>query len=101
MIRTLRLTNRFRPSLSSKTRWLSNLATDSHSTATNGTLDDELNLTDFRTLHELQVKASKKYAQNELFGTYNPETNNFDFMTYADYGHKVDQCRQVLRGLGT
>lgn len=99
MIRTFRLANRVRPSsLSSKSRWLSNLA--GSSTSTNNSLDEETDLSDFRTLHELQVKASKRYAQNELFGTYNPSTENFDYMTYAEYGNKVDQCRQVLRSLG-
>ena len=58
----------------------------------------------FSTLHELQQNATKAFANNELFGTFVSKENggkdDFEFMTYKEFGEKTDQCRAVLKELG-
>jgi hypothetical protein len=61
---------------------------------------DENGLTVFDTLHEMQVRACKVYAQNDLFGTYQEGSNSFEYMTYDEYDNKVNQCRAALKTLG-
>lgn len=61
---------------------------------------DEMGMTAFSTLHELQANSSRVYAENELFGTYQEDSNKFHFMTYDDYNQKVNQCRALLKDLG-
>jgi hypothetical protein len=61
---------------------------------------DEKGLTTFDTLHEMQVRSCKVYAENDLFGTYQKDSNSFEYMTYEEYGDKVDKCRATLRDLG-
>ncbi len=64
---------------------------------------DEHNLLKFETLHELQSKASIAFADNPLFGKYvKPEGQDakFEYMTYSDFGDKVDTCRALLKDLG-
>ena len=65
-----------------------------------GILDDQ-GLTVFDTLHEMQVNSCKVFTQNELFGTYDEPSNSFLFMTYDEYNQKVNQCRALLKDLGT
>ena len=65
-----------------------------------GVLDDQ-GLTVFKTLHELQVNSSLVFKENELFGTYNDETETFHYMTYEEYDQKVNRCRVLLKDLGT
>ena len=65
-----------------------------------GILDDQ-GLTIFDTLHEMQINSCQVFSSNELFGTYNEDTKNFQFMTYLDYADKVNQCRSLLKDLGT
>jgi hypothetical protein len=62
---------------------------------------DDKGLLRFKTLHELQEAACQVYSNNELFGTYSPTTQQFEYMTYNEFGHKVAQCRAVLIDLGT
>eukprot|EP00538_Stauroneis_constricta_P006405 CAMPEP_0119558638 /NCGR_PEP_ID=MMETSP1352-20130426/10914_1 /TAXON_ID=265584 /ORGANISM="Stauroneis constricta, Strain CCMP1120" /LENGTH=721 /DNA_ID=CAMNT_0007606049 /DNA_START=116 /DNA_END=2281 /DNA_ORIENTATION=+ len=64
-----------------------------------GYLDEE-GLTKFDTLHEMQTRACAVYADNDLFGTYNGDTNQVEFETYADFADQVDRCRAVLQDLG-
>jgi hypothetical protein len=64
-----------------------------------GLLDSQ-GLTVFDTLHELQETSCKVYANNELFGTFNDESGNFEYLTYKDFGQKVVECRRVLKHLG-
>lgn len=61
-----------------------------------GLLDDR-ELTNYATLHELQVHSCEVYAQNELFGTYSEHSKTFEYMTYQEYADRVDECRRVLR----
>jgi len=64
---------------------------------------DERDLLNFKTLHELQVNASTAFAENKLFGTYAEKEGadgKFEWMTYEEYGEKVNQCRSVLKDLG-
>jgi len=61
---------------------------------------DEQGFTIFDTLHEMQVRSCEVYAENELFGTYSPESKLFEWMTFNEYGTSVDQCRAVLKDLG-
>lgn len=60
---------------------------------------DDRGLTMFNTLHEMQVRSCKVYADNDLFGTYNG--TKFEWMTYQEYADNVDKCRAVLHDLGT
>jgi hypothetical protein len=64
-----------------------------------GYLDDQA-LTVFDTLYEMQVRSCQIYAENDLFGTYNEAESNFKFITYEEFGTKVDKCRAVLKDLG-
>ena len=66
-----------------------------------GILDDR-ELLQFNTLHELQKNACIAFSDNEIFGTFveNKEKGDFEWMTYKEFGDKVDQCRCVLRDLG-
>jgi len=61
---------------------------------------DENGLTVFETLHDMQSRACTVYAENNLFGTYSPITESFEYITYNDYNTRVDKCRTVLRDLG-
>jgi hypothetical protein len=64
---------------------------------------DERNLLKFDTIHELQSNASIAFADNPLFGKYvKPEGQDakFEYMTYRDFGRKVDTCRALLKDLG-
>ena len=64
---------------------------------------DEHELLRFNTLHELQKNACAAFPDNTCFGTY-VETNkkgDYEWMTYQDFGEKVNLCRSVLKDLGT
>jgi len=64
---------------------------------------DGRDLLNFQTLHELQVNASIAFAENKLFGTYAKKEGSdetFEWMTFREYGDKVNQCRSVLKDLG-
>ena len=68
-----------------------------------GLMDDN-NLLQFATLHELQRNASEAFASNPLFGTYEAADvenedagGEFKWMTYEEWGKKVDACRTVLK----
>lgn len=63
-------------------------------------LVDSQGLTVFNTLHELQTTACKVYSDNELFGTFSEASGHFEYLTYKDFGEKVDECRAVLKHLG-
>ena len=64
-----------------------------------GLLDNK-GLLAFKTLHELQMRASKVFRENELFGTFNESSGRFEYLDYHDFGIKVDECRQLLKHLG-
>jgi hypothetical protein len=64
-----------------------------------GLLDNE-GLTVFNTLHELQEVACSVYSENELFGTFNDSSGQFEYLTYGDFGKQVEECRALLRHLG-
>ena len=55
---------------------------------------------DDRELHEMQVNACDVYSTNKLFGTYAEASKTFEWMTFQDFAHNVDQCRSVLKDLG-
>ena len=64
---------------------------------------DDQNLLRFDTLHELNTNASIAFADNPIFGTYTEAEGkdpSFEYITYAEYGEKVDLCRSVLKDLG-
>lgn len=61
---------------------------------------DEHGLTSFDTLHEMQVRSCLVYSGNDLFGTYNPGSEQFEYMTYQEFDGKVNQCRSLLKDLG-
>lgn len=60
----------------------------------------------FNTLHEMINNATALYGSNPLFGTHatteSPQdgNNNFQWMTYSQFGTNVAQCRSVLKHLG-
>lgn len=53
----------------------------------------------FDTLHSLNANATKQYETNPLFGTFS--NDQFQWMTYGDFGRRVELCRGVLRDIGT
>jgi len=55
---------------------------------------------EFSTLYELQSSACSMFAQRNLFGTYQPKKQAFEFMSYGDFAREVDRCRIVLRNMG-
>jgi hypothetical protein len=55
---------------------------------------------EFSTLYELQSAACKTFAPNNLFGTYMEKLQDFEYMSYNDFGKEVDRCRTMLRNLG-
>mmetsp|Transcript_25308 Transcript_25308/g.36722 ORF Transcript_25308/g.36722 Transcript_25308/m.36722 type:complete len:722 (+) Transcript_25308:354-2519(+) len=69
---------------------------------------DSRNLLKFDTLHEMQKNASIAFANNDIFGTYvegahNSDGDNsgtFEWMTYKEYGEKVETCRTMLKNIG-
>jgi hypothetical protein len=61
---------------------------------------DEKGLTAFDTLHEMQLRSCAVFAENDLFGTYDPESEKFVYETFQDYANQVDRCRAVLKDLG-
>jgi hypothetical protein len=64
-----------------------------------GWLDDR-GLTQFKTLHENQVRSCAIFSENPLYGIHNPETDNFEFKTYKEFGEQVNVARDVLKHLG-
>lgn len=64
---------------------------------------DSRDLLLFNTLHEVQVRASIAFADNPLFGTYEEQDDGkgkFVWMTYKEFGEKVNECRLVLKNFG-
>jgi hypothetical protein len=61
---------------------------------------DKNGLTVFDTLHEMQVRSCAVYADNDLFGTYDPQSKQFVYESFHDYAHQIDKCRVVLKDLG-
>jgi hypothetical protein len=45
---------------------------------------DERGLVQFDTLHNMQVRSCRVYAEKNLFATYSPETQKFEWMTFAE-----------------
>jgi hypothetical protein len=61
---------------------------------------DDRGLTLFKTLHENQVRSCAVFADNELYGKYNPDTQKFEYSTYREFGQQVNRARHVLKDLG-
>ena len=69
-----------------------------------GVLDSN-DLLQFTTLYELQKHSTEVFGPNRLFGTYVAkdgveERGEFEWMTYNDWGKKVETCRTVLKDIG-
>jgi len=64
----------------------------SSSSTTQSTLREE----DFATLHSIRVAAQRVYAGRPFLGTKNLATNEFEYITYDDFGRKVDRLARVL-----
>ena len=45
---------------------------------------DERGLVQFDTLHNMQVRSCRVYADKDLFATYSATTQNFEWMTFAE-----------------
>ena len=78
--------------------------TSSRSFSSSGSqlVDDETGLLKFNTLHELQENACQVYGHDhELFGTFSESSQKFEYMTYSDFGQRVEECRSVMKDLGT
>lgn len=89
-----------RPTARLTTRTLVNAtAADIAAWTERGVIDDR-QLVQFQTLHEMQVNSCEVYARNELFGTYVEADKKFQWMTFAQFAHNVDQVRAVLKDLG-
>lgn len=61
---------------------------------------DERALVRFDTLHEMQSRSCQVFAKKNLFGTYSAESKKFEWMTFEEFGKKVDTCRAALKDLG-
>jgi len=61
---------------------------------------DERGLTKFETLHELRTRCTEIYAENDLFGTYSSEKEQFEYITYKEFSNLVDRAQYVLNDLG-
>jgi hypothetical protein len=55
---------------------------------------DERGLVQFDTLHNMQVRSCRVYADKDLFATYSTTTQNFEWMTFAE----CKSCLLYLRG---
>jgi long-subunit acyl-CoA synthetase (AMP-forming) len=53
----------------------------------------------FNTLSELQSKACTLYESNPMLGTKSIDNKSFEWLTYGDFGRKVEKFRGVLRDL--
>jgi len=62
------------------------------------TFSSSPNYLPFDTLHALNSNAVKKYESNPLFGTF--RNDKFEWMTYGEFGRRVDRCRGLLWDLG-
>jgi hypothetical protein len=49
---------------------------------------------------EMQANSCAVYSNNDLFGTYQEASGEFEYTTYADYADNVERCRGVLKDLG-
>jgi hypothetical protein len=45
---------------------------------------DERGLVQFDTLHNMQVRSCRVYAEKDLFATYSPTSQKFEWMTFAE-----------------
>jgi hypothetical protein len=61
---------------------------------------NEQGLTQFDTLHEMQVRSCQVYAPNPLFGSYSESSKAFEWMTFAQFDTQVQKCRTLLKDLG-
>eukprot|EP00542_Grammatophora_oceanica_P015624 CAMPEP_0194026162 /NCGR_PEP_ID=MMETSP0009_2-20130614/475_1 /TAXON_ID=210454 /ORGANISM="Grammatophora oceanica, Strain CCMP 410" /LENGTH=683 /DNA_ID=CAMNT_0038664711 /DNA_START=119 /DNA_END=2170 /DNA_ORIENTATION=- len=65
---------------------------------------DDIGLTMFDTLHELQHRSCAVYDANPIFGTHTvPEGSTegkFEWMTYGEFNDKVAHARGVLKDIG-
>ena len=93
-----RLTSTSSPSTSWKNPPRRQLSIESPSLQDRGIMDSN-DLLQFNTLHELQQNSSEAFGSNPLFGTHNgkEEGGEFEWMTYEEWGRKVDACRTVLK----
>ena len=62
------------------------------SSETSSSFKDE----DFSTLHAIRVSAQQRYEDRPFLGTKNLSTNEFEYVTYGEFGRKVDQLAGVL-----
>ncbi len=51
-------------------------------------------------LVELVEKATDKFKNNNLFGTKNKKTGEYEWLSYKDFGYKIDNFRSGLASLG-
>ena len=93
------VTRRFpRSLLKPQSRLLSLSAEQEASFQQQGILD-ERGLVNFDTLHEMQTRSCQVFEPKPLFGTYSEDSKNFEWMTYGEFGQKVDRTRAVLKDL--
>jgi len=59
---------------------------------------DSRNTLLFETLHDIRVNGTVAFHDNPIFGTF--QEGKFHWMTYGEWGNKVDNCRTVLKNLG-
>ncbi len=58
--------------------------TDSEQTFVKEGILDDRGLVQFDTLHNMQVRSCRVYADKDLFATYSATTQNFEWMTFAE-----------------
>lgn len=57
-------------------------------------------VTEFDTLVSMQQQTVKLHADNKCFGTKNQETKQYEWMTYAEWGEKVEAFSSALKHFG-
>ena len=63
---------------------------------------DERGLVQFDTLHNMQIRSCRAYADKDLFSTYSTTTQNFEWMSFAEcklWLYCVHMCMYTSRGL--
>jgi hypothetical protein len=57
---------------------------------------DKRGLVQFDTLHNMQVRSCRVFADKDLFATFSPATQNFEWMTFAECRYSQSIHRIVL-----
>ena len=80
-----------------KTMMMMSTLTDAEQAFVKEGILDERGLVQFDTLHNMQVRSCRVYADKDLFATYSATTQNFEWMTFAECKFICDGGEFVVR----